>query len=804
MEKEGEKTYQSLNEEKGPRLVFADSTQSIYLADMSGDGLTDLVRIRNGEVCYWPNTGYGHFGVKITLDNSPWFDNLDQFDQRRIRIADIDGSGTTDIIYLGYHGIDVYFNQSGNRLSETQTLNTSFPHIDQLSSVMVVDLLGNGTACLVWSSPLPGDITRPMHYIDLMVGQKPHLLTLIKNNMGAETSIKYAPSTKFYLADKLEGRPWITKIPFPVQVVEKVETYDRISRNLFVTRYAYHHGYFDGIEREFRGFGMVEQFDTEEFAALNADDTLPSSSNVEEPSHVPPVKTKTWFHTGAYLLSDYISLHYRDEYYGAPKKGDIDYVNKFKAFENTLLDDTVLPPEEDEFPAINAMVTPDEEREACRALKGSILRQEIYALDGLPKKSEHPYSVSERNYTIKRIQPQINNNLHAVFFIHSRETLDYHYERNPEDPRLSHTLTLKVDKYGNVIRSASIGYGRFSSNQDSSLSSQDQIKQSQLLITCTENIFTNSIVSIKPDHTDGDIYRTSLPCESSNYELTGLNPLSNNKRFDFATVDNAITNAVQIEYQDKPSSPTMGLQKRLINHSCILYRKDNLDGSLPLGKIEPLGLVYETYKQAFTPGLVSQVYGSRVTDTMLLNEGRYVHFKSGLSQNEDSNWWIPSGRLLYSPNEDDNPGDELNFAKDHFFLPHRFRDPFHNNATGTNLKDGKITYDEYALLIQQTRDPLDNVIAAVTKDTMDRVIITLDYRVLQPWMVTDPNDNRDEVAYDILGLVVGTAVMGKVGEIKGDSLEGFESILDDATILSHIQNPFASNPQDILKKLQLV
>ena len=84
----------------GPRLVFADGTQSIYLADMSGDGLTDLVRIRNGEVCYWPNLGYGRFGAKVTMDNAPWFDTPDQFDQRRIRLADIDGSGTTDIIYL--------------------------------------------------------------------------------------------------------------------------------------------------------------------------------------------------------------------------------------------------------------------------------------------------------------------------------------------------------------------------------------------------------------------------------------------------------------------------------------------------------------------------------------------------------------------------------------------------------------------------------------------------------------------------------------------------------------------------------
>ena len=57
-----------LEEGKGPRIVFADGTQSIYLADMSGDGLSDIVRIRNGEVCYWPNRGYGRFGAKVTMD----------------------------------------------------------------------------------------------------------------------------------------------------------------------------------------------------------------------------------------------------------------------------------------------------------------------------------------------------------------------------------------------------------------------------------------------------------------------------------------------------------------------------------------------------------------------------------------------------------------------------------------------------------------------------------------------------------------------------------------------------------------
>ena len=144
-----------LDEERGPRLVFADGTQSVYLADMSGDGLRDLVRIRNGEVCYWPNRGYGHFGAKVTMGNAPWFDNSDQFDQRRIRLADTDGSGTTDILYLRRDGVQIYFNQSGNRWSEAVAL-PQFPPIDDITAVQALDLLGNGTACLVWSSPLPG------------------------------------------------------------------------------------------------------------------------------------------------------------------------------------------------------------------------------------------------------------------------------------------------------------------------------------------------------------------------------------------------------------------------------------------------------------------------------------------------------------------------------------------------------------------------------------------------------------------------------------------------------------------------
>ena len=200
-----QQVHQPLDEEQGPRLLLADGTQSMYLADMSGDGLSDLVRVRDGEVCYWPNLGYGHFGALVTMDNAPWFDSLDQFDQRRIRLADIDGSGATDIIYLGREEVRLYFNQSGNRLSEPRSLR-QFPLVDNLAAVTTVDLLGNGTACLVWSSPLPVDVRRSVYFIDLMGGQKPHLLISTINNLGAETRVQYTSSTKFYLADKREGQ----------------------------------------------------------------------------------------------------------------------------------------------------------------------------------------------------------------------------------------------------------------------------------------------------------------------------------------------------------------------------------------------------------------------------------------------------------------------------------------------------------------------------------------------------------------------------------------------------------------------
>lgn len=72
------------DEEQGTALVFSDGSQSIYVTNMSGNGLADIYRIKNGEVCYWPKLGYGHFGEKVTMDHAPHFDHPDLYSPTKI------------------------------------------------------------------------------------------------------------------------------------------------------------------------------------------------------------------------------------------------------------------------------------------------------------------------------------------------------------------------------------------------------------------------------------------------------------------------------------------------------------------------------------------------------------------------------------------------------------------------------------------------------------------------------------------------------------------------------------------------
>jgi RHS repeat-associated protein len=760
---------QPLDEEQGPRLVFADGTQSIYLADMCGDGLTDLVRIRNGEVCYWPNLGYGHFGAKVTMDNAPWFDHPDQFSQQRIRLADIDGSGTNDILYLHRDGVQLYFNQCGNRWSAPHHLHP-FPGIDNLTSVMTADLLGNGTACLVWSSSLPGDSRRPLRYLDLMGGEKPHLLVEINNNLGATTKIQYAASTKFYLADKAAGTPWITKLPFPVHVVEQVSVKEGWRETCFTTRYSYHHGYFDGHEREFRGFGRVEQVDTEHYGKFTAGNTASPYITNNHELYQPPIKTITWFHTGAFLSRERILSQFQQEYF---RSGHFT--------ENTL-------PEPD-LAAQNLSV--EEWREALRACKGMMLRQEIFELDvdALEEGEEQRvklFSTAYHNCHIQRLQPRADNR-HAVFLVTESEAITYHYELDLRqdsrpDPRIAHTLNLRTDSYGNVLESVAIAYRRNGEyteiDTDVTRLPADTLDhilevQGKSHLVYSENRFTENI----DDPPDLDNHRLPLPCEVRTYELTNLLP-ETGEYYSLNSLRKAQIADTATELPYHQLTGPGGLQKRCVEHVRMLYFDRNLRDALPLGKHNTLALPYETYKLALTNELLETILGEKLRELPLqgsetsyeqmrdrvLQEGGYHQFLD-----ESGRWWIRSGIARFVLEDEQH-------AAQHFYLPERYIDSFGNQTT--------LEYDgSYDLYIRSSRDPVGN------ETRIDR----FDFRVLAPSRMRDINDNLTEVVFDTFGLPTAVAIKGKQDRNEGDNLDPVPPELDTATLIRFFTGDYSED-----------
>ncbi len=755
----GQRVSLPLDEDRGPRLVLAGAAEAVHLADLSGDGLPDLVRVRNGEICYWPNLGHGRFGAKVTMDDAPWLDRAETFRPEAVLLADVDGSGVADLIYPRPDGVRVYLNRSGNGWDDGHQLPASVP-ADGTTTLSAIDLFGVGTTCLVWSSPRAEDARRSLRYLDLMGGRKPHLLVGAVNNLGAETHLAYAASTEFQLADRAAGRPWHTRLPFPVQVVREVESLDRISRNRFVTRYAYHHGFYDGSEREFRGFGMVEQWDTEEVGAIGgAPGELAAA----------PSLTRSWYHTGAYLdEADGLSRRYAEEYWREPGLGDAEHAA-------LLLPDTVWPEviRHPDGSASPHRPSADELRDACRALHGSLLRREVYGLDGSPREPL-PYRVEEQNFTVELLQPK-GSARHPVCLVLPRESIVYHYERT-EDPRVTHELVLDTDGFGNVLRGVTVAYPRRQPLTGDDLPTwavtATRTEQGRSHALLTVNRYTNPVDS-------PDAFRLPLRCESSSYQLLQAVPAAPPGRTApvrlpalRAAVDVASDGTHDLAPDDTAGTGVLDAQpyRRLLDRDRTVFRRDDLTGPLPLGTLESRALPHRELRLAFTTELLARWY--RRDGTPLLPDPGAVLEDEGGYLAGDGGWWRPSTLVNYSVDPADDGAAELARARAHFFRPVRFTDQF-GHAT-------LVEYDPYDLLVASSLDPVGNLTRSEN-----------DYRVGQPWRVTDANGNRSAVAFDTLGMVTATAVMGKPTEPVGDELAGFAPDLDDAALAGYLADPTA-------------
>ena len=389
-----------------PVLVSKSPDEAVFAADMTGDGLADLVRVRFSQVCYWPNYGHGRFGSAIYMENAPLLGGFKDFNPANLTVADIDGSGTTDLLYREGDRLHIYRNCLGKSFESVDTVTLP----GKGGTVKSADVLGTGLSTIVFGSPLFADVSASPRYLPVQ-GGRTNVMSGYTNGTGAQVDIEYTPSTAYYLEDKLSGNPWTTKLPYVVQCVSKVVSRDLVTGWDRTETYAYRDGYHDPDFREFRGFGSVVLREHE--CGIDPE----TDQDIRE--------TRTDFYLG-------------------------------RSSERPALDCT------------QAMTT-RQWQEGCRSFQGMPKSRKVLSVnrDGTEIKE---FSTTSWTYRAKfiveaRLPGDRFRNGSCWQCIQESETSSFR-ESADDTPRTNASFTLDTDAYGRPLLSASVWYGRGGSKPD--------------------------------------------------------------------------------------------------------------------------------------------------------------------------------------------------------------------------------------------------------------------------------------------------------------------------------------------------
>jgi RHS repeat-associated protein len=706
-----------------PDVYFGDPR--VKLADMSGDGLQDIVYINSGTVDYWPYLGRGRWGHRISMRGRLGFPDASVFggigfDPRRLLLGDVDGDGLADLIYVESGRVTIWLNQSGNGWSDPIVIHGT-PPISEIDAVRLVDMLGNGTEGLLWTYDFGTFSDSTFKFLDLNGGLKPYLLNERNNHAGARTLVEYAPSTRFYLADDtMPQTRWRTRLPFPVQVVSRVEVIDEISGGKLTTEYRYHQGYWDGDEREFRGFGMVEQFDTETFDQYHAEGLHGSQSfNKVEPVHFsPPTLTRTWFHQGqvqdscgTWSESDYSSMSWPDDppVFGRDQRKELSAIARAAA----------------------SNAEPSQLRHALRALRGSILRTELYGLDDSPNR-DRPYTVTEAQYDVREIEPFPHGTADRlrIFFSFQISSRTTQWERGAE-PMTQFAFTSGHDDYGLPHQKLAIAVPR----------GRNPV---QNLDAAGESYLSTYAITEFARRDDAERYLVDRTARSTNNEV-----LNDGRPSVF-------------ELRDRVFGGTGSL--RVIGHTRNYYDGEAFVG-LPLGQLGTFGALVRSESLAFEDDFLDKTFdpadpravgqkplylnpqgvsawpGEYPVEfrSLLPNLAGYIHYKAGDVVGSPGGYYATGERHRY---------DFHDPSRTPRGLPLVTRDPLGADTT--------IDYDTFDLLPVRVTDPV-----GLTTE------VQYDYRVLLPREITDANGNTTRFAFSPAGFLAAQFVRSKNGEGDG-------------------------------------
>jgi hypothetical protein len=696
-----------------PTSKLNSPVENLRFADLAGAGTPQLVRLTNGCVEYWPSLGYGRFGKKITMGSVPIF--AGDFEISRLFLVDTDGSGTADLIYLYHDRVQLFLNQNGNCFAEP--IDITLPsNWDRIDSVHFADINGTGTTSLIFSKTHQDS----QHWsCDFSGGRKPYLLTGIDNNMGGREQLDYVSSTTFYLEDKKIGKPWTTRLPFPVQVLGTRTEFDAISQTETVTSYRYRDGYYDGVEREFRGFGRVDRTNRVAFSSPH----IPDPDSGSAALNPPPLLTRTWYHTGAYLQEQNLLQAFQSEFWQPTNEAIRDKLLNLHTtdFETNVTD----------------------LRGAYRSLHGAIIRKEIYGLDETPWQTT-PYSVSESQFCIREIQAK-GNNRYGIFFSYSLQQLSYHFERNAADPQITHSMSLAVDAFGHVTDHLSISYGRWQDQVLPTTDPQTAGQQIKTRLIYSNSKLLNSVAEAAP-------FLLGVAVEDKSYEVkAGLTPNQNGYYLlaDIKEVFSATTGF----------APSVTLE--LLHWSRDYYFDAENQKELTLGKVTAQELHFRTehivLSRPLPDTIISELPETLVTtlDTILTARqstktvyGGYKVYASG----DEAKYYWDSGRSQF-------------YGKSGaFFLPTVFADQF-GNQTSYNY-DPSNSYYFYAKSITDANGNLHE-------------ISQYDFQTMKPCRLNNDNGNISEVLFDELGMVIVSSNYGSEGPTIKPNV-GFDPIIGTA------------------------
>lgn len=265
----------------------------VKLADMNGDRLLDLVKLTVAgtqlEVVFWPNRGRASWGTRKVMTGTV---DLGVIPFEDAFVMDLNGDGLSDIVAVGYDHIKYWINRGDGSFSPEFTRSGMPTYIRGQTVLRQADLNGNGSTDFLWENWEPSLGRTRIQFYDFLATAKPNLLRVIDNGIGLRTEIEYRTSTDYYVAARLAGNPWATRLPFPSTVVSKITK--RFGLDLdavpgpdeYITEFGYHNGYYDGFEKEFRGFAFAKKIE-------RGDDRFDGI-----PVHSPTTVTRFAFHTG--------------------------------------------------------------------------------------------------------------------------------------------------------------------------------------------------------------------------------------------------------------------------------------------------------------------------------------------------------------------------------------------------------------------------------------------------------------------------------------------------------------------------